>query len=156
MSDVKIRPRRPAAYQADFHAWSKDQAARLRNLRPNSIDWENIAEEIESLGRSETREIRSRLVVLLTHLLKWVYQPEGGKNRWRASIGVARSEIAKELEESPSLRRYPGQELHDQYALARLKASAQTGLSLDTFPEACPFTIEQVLDPDFWPDAPKP
>jgi hypothetical protein len=155
MSDMKTRTRTPAPYEADFHAWSKDQAARLRDLRPNSLDWENIAEEIESLGGSQRREIRSRLIVLLTHLLKWAYQPEGGRHRWRASIALARSEIAKELGESPSLRRYPGQELDDQYSIARLKAAGQTGLALATFPEACPFTVEQVLDPDFWPEAPK-
>jgi len=155
MSDVKTRPR-PAAYDADFHAWTRDQAARLRELRPNSLDWENIAEEIETLGRSQRREIRSRLVVLLAHLLKWSYQPEGQGNSWRASITLARQEIGKEISESPSLRRYPGEELAAQYAVARLKASGQTGLALDIFPEICPFTIEQVLDPAFWPDAPQP
>ena len=156
MSDVKTRPRPPAAYETDFHAWSKDQAARLRELRPNSIDWENIAEEIESLGGSQRREIRSRLVVLLTHLLKWAYQPGGRGNSWRGSITLARSEIANEIAESPSLRRYPGEELDAQYKIARLKASGQTKLSLETFPETCPFTVDQVLDPDFWPDAATP
>jgi hypothetical protein len=156
MSDVKARARTAIAYDADFHAWSKDQAARLRELRPNSIDWENIAEEIEGLGGSQRREIRSRLIVLLTHLLKWAYQPGGRGNSWRGSIALARSEIASEVAESPSLRRYPGEELAAQYAFARLKASGQTKLALTTFPEACPFTISQVLDPDFWPEAPKP
>jgi hypothetical protein len=156
MSDVKTRPRQGITYEADLHAWSKDQAARLRDLRPNSIDWENIAEEIESLGGSQRREIRSRLVVLLTHLLKWAYQPGGRGNSWRGPIALARNEIAREIGESPSLRRYPGEELEALYEVARLKASGQTKLALVVSPEACPFTIDEVLDPSFWPDAPKP
>jgi Domain of unknown function DUF29 len=152
MSDAKTRARPTAAYGTDFYAWTRDQAARLRELRPNSIDWENIAEEIKGLGGSQRREIRSRLVVVLTHLLKWTYQPDGRGNSWRASIAVARQEIAKELSESPSLRRYPGEELADQYSVARLKAAGQTKLSLELFPTTCPFTIGEVLDPDFWPD----
>jgi Domain of unknown function DUF29 len=153
MSDVKTRPRTAIAYEADFHAWSKDQAAKLRVLRPLDIDWENIAEEIESLGGSQRREIRSRLVVLLTHLLKWAFQAGERSNSWRASIAGARKEILSELSESPSLKRYPAEILAGQYDLARLEASGQTGLALETFPETCPFTIEQVLAPSFWPDA---
>jgi hypothetical protein len=156
MVDVKAPPRASAAYEADFYAWSQDQAARLRELRPNSIDWENLAEEIESLGRSQRREIRSRLVVLLAHLLKWAHQPEGRSNSWRASIAGARAEIRDELKDSPSLKRYPGEVLPQQYEFARLAASGDTGLDLEVFPESCPYGIEQVLDPDFWPEPPSP
>ena len=152
MSEVKIRTRPPAAYEADFQAWTREQAARLRDLRPNSIDWENVAEEIESLGKSERREIRSRLVVLLAHLLKWAYQPDARSNSWRASILEARTEIRGELDESPSLRRYPGEVLAQQYEVARLSAAGDSGLGVDTFPATCPFTIEEVLDPEFWPE----
>jgi hypothetical protein len=156
MSDVTARARTAIAYDADFRAWSKDQAARLHELRPNSIDWENIAQEIEGLGGSQRREIRSRLIVLLMRLLKWAYQPDQRSNSWRASIVGAREEILSELSESPSLKRYPGEVLARQYEIARLDASGQTQLSLDAFPEACPFTVDKILDPDFWPEAPKP
>jgi hypothetical protein len=155
MSDATTKSRPAPAYDRDYHAWTLDQAERLRDLQPNSIDWENVAEEIESLGGSQRREIRSRLVVALTHLLKWAYQPAGRNNSWRASIAGARAEIRDELAESPSLKRYPAQVLAQQYVIARLKASGETDLVLDAFPESCPFTIEQVLDPDFWPDAPQ-
>lgn len=156
MSDVKSRHRPAVAYGADFHAWSKEQAARLREFRPNSIDWENIAEEIEGLGGTQQREIRSRLPVLLTHLLKWRYQSDERNNGWRASIAGARDEILSELSESPSLKRYPNEVLARQYEIARLEASGETGFPLTTFPETCPFTIDEVLDPSFWPDAPRP
>ena len=156
MADLKTRARPTATYDSDFHAWAKDQAARLRDLRPNSIDWENVAEEIESLGKSQRREIRSRLIVLLAHLLKWACQPAGRSNSWRASIVEARSEIAGELDDSPSLRHYPGEVLARQYDVARLSAAGDTGLDADAFPDTCPYTIEQVLDPAFWPEAPTP
>jgi len=155
MSDVKTRPRPGMAYEADVHAWSKEQAARLRDLRPVDLDWENLAQEIESLGGSQRREIRSRLVVLLTHRLKWVYQPDGRSNSWKASVAGARAEILAELSESPSLKPYPGEILARQYELARLEASGEPGLPLPALAETCPFTTEQVLDPDFWPEAPK-
>jgi hypothetical protein len=152
MADVKIPLRSAPAYDVDFYAWTQDQGRRLRDTRPNSVDWANVAEEIEGLGRSQRSQIRSRLVVLLTHLLKWAYQPEKRSDSWRASITGARSEIADELSDSLSLERYPGQVWDRQYVLARLEASGQTGLDLEMFPERCPFTIAQVLDPDFWPD----
>jgi hypothetical protein len=156
MSDVKTRPRPAIAYEADFHAWSKDQAARLRELRPNSIDWENIAEEIETLGRSEKREIESRLGVLLDHLLKWWLQPERRKPGWRATVIEQRRQLGRALAGSPSLAAYPLVVLAEEYEVARLNAADETGLPEEAFPETCPFTIEEVLDPSFWPDAPKP
>jgi hypothetical protein len=151
MSDVKTRAK-PMGYEEDFYAWSQDQAARLRATKPRDIDWENLAEQIESVGGSQRREIRSRLIVLLKHLLKWRYQPEQRSNSWKASIAGARREIGQEITESPSLRRYPAQVLSDQYELARLEASGETGLPESIFPETCPFTIEEVLDPDFYPE----
>ena len=152
MDDVKTRP--ALSYAGDFFAWTQDQGRRLRDLHPNSIDWENVAEEVESLGKSQRSEIRSCLIVAPIHLLKWAYQPQNRTNSWRASLTGARNEILGELSESPSLRRYPGEMLDRQYSVARLAASGETGLPLETFPEACPYAIEQVLDSDFWPDAP--
>lgn len=154
MSDVKTRLR-PPAYDADFHAWTQDQAARLRKLRPNSLDWENIAEEIETLGRSEKREIESRLGVLLLHLLKRAQQPDHRKSGWRATIVEQRRQLLRTLGENPSLGAHPYAVLADQYEVARLRAIDEIGLEDDDFSETCPFGIEQVLDPAFWPDAPR-
>jgi hypothetical protein len=154
MSDVKAPVRPAPTYERDFYAWTQDQSRMLRELRPNSIDWENLAEEIETLGRSQRSEIRSRLTVVLTHLLKWAYQPGQRNNRWRASIIEARRGILRQLRDSPSLKRYPAEVLADEYEVARLYAAGETGLDLELFPETCPFTIEQILDPDFYPDAP--
>ena len=154
MSDVKTRLRPTIAYEDDFYAWSKDQAARLRDLRPNSIDWKNLAEEIEDLGSSSKHEIESRLLILLIHLVKWAFQPSGRKSGWAATVREQRRRIRKRIEASPSLASYPAEALAEEYGDARLAAVDDTELPLDTFPETCPFTIEQVLDPDFWPDMP--
>jgi hypothetical protein len=140
-----------AAYDDDFHAWTQEQARLLRAGRFSDLDIENIAEELETLGRSQKREIVSRLAVLLVHLLKWMVQRDGRSNSWRATILEQRQRIQEELDDSPSLRRWPGSRLAREYELARLKASGETGLPLEAFPAACPFTIAQVLDPAFLP-----
>jgi hypothetical protein len=151
---TKTAPSPAANYDADFYAWTQDQAEKLRARRQNEIDWENVAEEIESVGRSQKKEIRSRLLVLLLHLLKWEFQPDRRKGGWQASIIEARDELSSEIEDSPSLRSYPAQALDRQYDVARLKAIAETGLPDSIFPKDCPYTVEQVLDFGFMPGQP--
>ena len=136
-------------YEADLYAWTKAQADALRRRAANEVDWDNLAEEIESLGRSEKREVASRLEVLLIHLLKWTYQPQWQCPSWRASIRDARDELERVLEDNPSLRGLPAERLAKAYARARVKALEETGLY--RLPEACPWTIEQVLDAEFLP-----
>ncbi|WP_185983871.1 DUF29 domain-containing protein [Aureimonas mangrovi] len=140
-------------YERDFYAWTQDQAAKLRARAHNSVDWENAAEEIESLGRSERGEIRSRLLVTLVHLLKWRFQPAHRSASWKATLAEQRSRLADVLEESPSLRSFPETALEREYRTARLKASGETDLPEDVFPAECPFMIDEILDPDFYPDA---
>ncbi len=154
MNQVKTSPRTAPLYDTDYYAWTQEQAARLRDVRPNSIDWENVAEEVAGLGRSEKRAIRSDLSVLLLHLLKWRCQPAKRKSGWRGSIREHRRRIAEEIVASPSLRRYPGEVLQEVYEFARSNAEDETGVGGATIPEKCPFTIEEVLDPAFYPDLP--
>src|ERR1700691_740820 len=92
------------AYDADFYGWANEQAALLREGRLAEADIANIAEEIESIGRSEKRELVSRLAVLLTHLLKWRYQPGGRGSSWRASIVVQRRALERHLADNPRLK----------------------------------------------------
>jgi len=138
-------------YEADFHRWSQEQGRALRGRRAADVDWENIAEEIETLGRSDKRSLESNLSVVLLHLLKWQYQSDQRKPGWRSSIAEHRSRIRKLTDESPSLRSYPAEILGEEYALARTKAADETGLPEKRFPAACPFTIEQILNPEFYP-----
>ena len=144
---------RLAAYDEDFALWSTEQAALLRAGRFDGLDRENLAEEIESLGRSERKEIRKRLRVLVAHLLKWQHQPAKRKGGWASTILVQRRELQRTLAENPSLRSHPAEVLDETYEIARLKASGEAGLPVNTFPAACPFTVEQILDPEFLPEA---
>lgn len=140
-------------YEADYAAWCAEQGALLRQGRLAEVDRANLAEEIESLGRSEESEIESRLNVLLLHLLKWRFQPGQHSNSWKATLLEQRRRIARRIKQSPSLRDHPASVLDEEYELARLAAAGETGLALETFPATCPFSIEQILDPGFHPDA---
>lgn len=153
MNEPKVITRTAAGYGEDFHAWSADQAARLRRSRPSSIDWENIAEEIESLGKRDRRKVASDLNKILEHLIKWRYQPEKRKAGWRSSIREHRDRIERIIADSPSLSALPGEALSEEYRKARDAALDDTGLSVDRIPRRCPFSIEQVLDPAYWPEA---
>ena len=141
----------PSLYDRDFAAWSEEQGRLLRARSRSDLDWDNLAEEIETLGRSERSEIRSRLVILLQHLLKWEHQPERRKTGWRASILDARDQLNEQIEASPSLKAYPAAILPRQYELARLRASDETGLPMDRFPPDCPYSLADILNDAFFP-----
>src|SRR5262244_647649 len=140
-------------YDEDFYTWTQEQAALLREGAVHELDLTNLAEEIESLGKSDRRALGSHLRNLVLHLLKWQYQP-GGRlpgQSWESSIQNARDEIAMILEDSPSLVPTVPELLARRYPLARQNAATETRLPLALFPATCPWTPEQVLDADFWP-----
>jgi Domain of unknown function DUF29 len=140
-------------YDADFYAWTKDQAARLLAGHLGALDLKHLAEEIESLGSEQEHAVESYLVNLLLHLLKWQYQPERQGRSWRNSVMVARQAIARRLRRNPSLRFYLDQVVEYAYRDARELASAQTGLPMDRFPETCPWPLPLTWQRDFWPTA---
>ncbi len=137
------------SYESDLYEWTKAQADALRRRASNELDWDNLAEEIETLGRSNRHQIDSRIENLVLHLLKWKYQPESRCGSWRSSIREARHRLRRLLNENPSLRSYPAEYLPEAYAISRDYALDQTGLY--HLPDACPWTIEQVLADDFLP-----
>jgi hypothetical protein len=139
-------------YEEDFYAWTQEQAALLREGKWHELDCEHLIEEIEDLGRSARKELRSYLEGLVLHLLKWHYQPGYRGRSWRDSIEENRACIPECLEESPSLRPHLPTLLVECYPRARRKAARQTRLPLSAFPETCPWPAEQVLEADFWPD----
>jgi hypothetical protein len=139
-------------YEQDFYTWTQTTAALIRAGKWDDLDRETLAEEVESLGKRDRRELGSRLQTLQMHLLKWCYQPSERSGSWRGTIRTARREIAAVLADSPSLRRQVPGMLTPGYADARLDASDETGLPLATFPETCLWSPEQVLDADFWPE----
>ncbi|WP_374627115.1 DUF29 domain-containing protein [Devosia sp.] len=147
----KLDPARLAGYEDDFALWSAEQAALIRAGKFDRVDLENVAEEIESLGKSDKRQIRSRLQVLMLHLLKWERQPAERSRSWASSIRDQRQAILDLIDDSPSLGPYPGQVFERDYPRARERAAEETTIFLDLFPKNCPYTIEQILDPDYLP-----
>ena len=141
----------PSTYDRDFHAWANEQAALLRAGRLSELDLANIAEEIEDLGRGVKRELRSRLAILLLHLLKWSYQPDRQGKSWQLTIIEQREQLARLLDDNPSLRSVCDEALAGAYRAALLRAERETDLPGDYFPWACLWTVEQTLDPTFWP-----
>ena len=138
-------------YEQDFYAWSNEQVALLRAGKLSEADLPNIIEEIESMGRSERRELVNRLVVLLLHLLKWQYQPVLRGNSWRLSIKEQRIRLALHLADNPSLKSRLDEATSQAYRLATIEAERETGLSESSFPSDCPFSFEQLIDDSFWP-----
>lgn len=139
-------------YDQDFYAWANEQAALLRSGKLAEADIENIAEEIESMGRSEKRELVSRLSVLLLHLLKWQFQPALRGNSWRLSIENTRYQLEDHLNDNPSLKSQLDQVMRNAYRRALNDAAIETGLARDSFPNDCPYTFDRAVNLDFWPE----
>ncbi|HEX5318021.1 MAG TPA: DUF29 domain-containing protein [Stellaceae bacterium] len=144
--------RNAVAYEEDFFAWTQDQARRLREGELSTVDAENVAEELDDMGRSARRELRNRLSVLVAHLLKWRYQPGFRSPSWSGTIREQRRRVAALLQESPSLRPQVTRDLPAIYESGRTDAVAETGLPDSTIPLECPFTIEEILAEDFLPE----
>jgi uncharacterized protein DUF29 len=140
-------------YEDDFYVWTQTQAAALRAKDWAALDLEHLAEEIESLGKRDRRAVESFLEVVALHLLKWVYQPGCRTPSWRASVRNARNRLEKILRDSEALGQHAQAELAAIYRRARRAAAEETGLPLATFPETCPWTLAQLQDEDFWPEA---
>jgi Domain of unknown function DUF29 len=142
-------------YDEDFYAWTQEQAALLRAKKWRELDYGNLAEELEALGKRDRRELEHRLEVLVMHLLKWRYQPErrDRSRGWRSTIREQRRRLTRLLRDSPSLRSEVPALLDDGYPHACGKALDETRLPPETFPPTCPWTAVQVLDDAFWPEA---
>lgn len=143
-------------YETDLYLWTQTQAALLRAGRWQEVDLHQLAEEIESVGGSQKSEIRNRLAILIQHLLKWELQPQKRKYGWRTSIVEQRLQIEGLLDVSPSLKAWPGEVLAKAYRLARVRAAAETGLGERSFPEACPYGLDQIMDDGFYPGPVEP
>jgi Domain of unknown function DUF29 len=138
----------PVAYDQDFYTWTQQMAIALRQQNWTALDIENLAEEIEALGKSDRRSLKSRLEILIMHLLKWQFQPSQRSNSWKSTITEQRIRIQDLLSDSPSLKNYLSEILPTAYQNGRQLAADETGLTLDTFPETCPYSDEQLLAAD--------
>lgn len=150
---TELEANRQSLYETDYLRWIETTIDKLRLGDYSNIDWENLIEEIEDMGRSERRSLESNLIVVLTHLLKWQYQPELRSGSWKGSIVEHRRRIRKALKESPSLKPYLEEVFAECYSEAVEQASAETGLPGETFPQLCPYTPAEILDLDINPIA---
>jgi hypothetical protein len=138
-------------YDLDFYQWTQSQSDLLRVEEWEQLDWQHIAEEIESLGKKDKRQVQSRLAVLITHLLKWEYQPEKRSPSWRKTLKEQRFRLMLILNDSPSLKVGLPEFIAVVYPYAVENAADETGLDRRLFPVVCSYRIEQVLDPVFLP-----
>ena len=139
-------------YDQDYVQWIEATLQQLRDRHYERVDWDNLMEEIEDMGKRERRSLESNLVIVLLHLLKWQFQPEQRTGSWSGSIAEHRRRIAKLLRDSPSLTAYIDSIFSDCYEDAREQAYLETGLPLERFPADCPYEIADVLDRQFWPE----
>jgi hypothetical protein len=138
-------------YDRDFYAWTVATAKALRERDLTNLDWDNLIEEIESLGRQEKRELVNRLVILVMHLLKWQYQPNKRSRSWELTIKIQRLDVEKLLSDNPSLKPYLEEAIASGYNKAVLKAAKETGLEVEVFPSFCPYAWEEIINNNFLP-----
>jgi hypothetical protein len=140
------------AYDDDFFRWTQEQAELLRAGKLEDIDLENLAEEIESVGRRDRRELNERLENLLIELLKWRVETGAQCGNWRSAICTQRRQIELILRDSPSLRQHLSQQVQEAYCDAKARVIEALGLLRPDFPNECPYTLEQILSEDFLPE----
>jgi len=139
-------------YETDFYGWIQHQAGVLRNGNLAGLDLKNLLEEVEDMGKRQKQELRNRLSVLFAHLLKWQYQPTLQSKSWVATIKVQRLEIKEHIDENPSLKHSLDDTIDKAWKRALIMAEGETGRPASTFPARCPWSFEQAIDPDFWPE----
>lgn len=139
-------------YEKDFYSWAMQNARLIRLGELSDVDLQNIAEELESMGKSEKRAFMNRLAVLIAHLLKWQFQPGMRSNSWMYSIKEQRASLQDLLEDSPSLGSEIEQKLEKAYSKAIIIAAKETGLPESTFPSTWPYSFSQTLDYNFLPE----
>lgn len=143
------------AYEKDVIAWANEQAGFIRAGRFDLLDLENIAEEIEDVGKSEQRELESRMAVLIAHLLKWQFQPTHRGSSWEDTIIAQRNRIERRLRKTPSLK----VSLSDTDWMADAwddgvdMAVSETGIPRKVFPQTCTWTPQLILANDFFPES---
>lgn len=139
-------------YDNDYWSWTKAQADAARRRSSNELDWDRLAEELDALGASEERELYSRYVVLLSHLLNWAHQPERHSRSWENTIATQREAIRRHLERNPGLKSKEAGEFAAAWREARRTASTQTDMDVSVFPEVPAFSVEQAKDDGFRPE----
>ncbi len=140
-------------YDQDFYRWALRNAELMREGKLSEIDTENIAEELEAMGKSQKRELISRLSVLIMHLLKWRYRSQNRGDSWVGTIMEQRTEIGLLIEDSPSLKNEIEKSMGRAYSLAMIKFEKETKIAAKDLPASCPYSFDRTMDSDFWPES---
>ncbi|MEH1841823.1 MAG: DUF29 domain-containing protein [Nostoc sp.] len=149
MSSLKAHSQ--TLYDTDYLQWIQTTVEKLQSHDYTNVDWENLIEEIADMGRSERRSLKSNLIVILVHLLKWQFQPEKRSGSWEGSIIEHRRRVKEALDDSPSLKSYIESVFAECYAQAVKQAKAETGLLVESFPLVCPYQLLEVTNDQFLP-----
>jgi uncharacterized protein DUF29 len=134
-----------AEYERDFYSWLMEQARHIRDGRYEALDRDNLAEEIESLGREQFNKLVSALRVLMLHMLKWDHQPSLRSRSWVLSIEEQRLEVADVLSDNPGLKPRTGEAIARAYRRARIEAAKETGLEEAAFADTCPYSFDDIM-----------
>ena len=148
-------------YEKDYATWVARNVELLKKGSFSEVDIEHLIEELEGMARSDKRELESRLIILIAHLLKWQFQLQCLKEQWRGFEGQSwqntiieqRTQLESLLDKIPNLRNFFPQMIDQSYPYALKLATKETKLAKETFPKVCPYTVEQLLDDDFYPTA---
>jgi hypothetical protein len=151
--------RHTTLYDQDFDRWASIQAELLRQGKAQDLDVEHLIAELEDMGKSSLRELESRFIILIAHLLKWQYQLDTLAGQWQAFEGKSwrktlieqRAQLSFLLGKAPSLRASLELAREETYPAARRLAIKETGMPPETFPDACPYAVHELLDEDFFP-----
>jgi hypothetical protein len=139
-------------YRKDFHSWCFNQANMIREKLFDELDIENLAEEVESVGRSEESELENRLAILISHLLKWKYQPDRQSKSWAFTVREQRKKVMRLLKKNPSLKSKEDEAFESAYSDAVMRTEKVTKLDIDIFPEKMPFSQDDVLKEGWLPE----
>lgn len=140
------------AYDLDFYTWTLEQAAALRGRKLSALDIDNLAEEIEDLGKEVFAELRNSFRVILVHMLKWDHQPERRSGSWAGSIETHRLDIEDIVRDNPALRPRQEEGVELAFRQARIKAAVEMKRDKASLPTACPYTLDEILNRPFeWP-----
>lgn len=143
-SGSAVMDKEAAGYDSDFYSWSQEQGRLVREGRWSEVDRENVAEEIESLGREQFNKLESAIRVLLLHILKWDHQPARRSRSWSVSIATQRIHLEDVLNDNPGLKPRIGEAIARAYRITRLEAMNETGLKKSAFPDICPYSYDEI------------
>ncbi|MBW4484696.1 MAG: DUF29 domain-containing protein [Tildeniella torsiva UHER 1998/13D] len=154
MQSPTTSEQKPSLYDQDFYYWIQQTVHALKHRELEQVDWENLIEEIDSMGRSAKKELKSRLLVILEHLLKlmfWESEKAQNSRGWRNTLIEQRSELELLLDDSPSLRPMVQEIFAEFYAKARTQVLQKSDLPSSVIPTLPPFSADDALNTDFLP-----